>query len=60
MEPYSGSSLASFEIETLLRLQAVIVGGGYIGMEISASLANNGVKATIVFPEPFLLARCFP
>jgi pyruvate/2-oxoglutarate dehydrogenase complex dihydrolipoamide dehydrogenase (E3) component len=52
--------LASFEIETLLRLQAVIVGGGYIGMEISASLANNGVKATIVFPEPFLLARCFP
>ena len=44
--------------ESLLRLKAVIVGGGYIGMEISASLANNGVKATIVFPEPFLLARC--
>lgn len=37
--------------------QAVIIGGGYIGMELSASLANNGVKATVVFPEPFLLAR---
>ncbi len=37
--------------------QAVIIGGGYIGMELSASLANNGVKATIVFPEPFLLSR---
>ena len=41
-----------------MSLQAVIIGGGYIGMEISASLANNGVKATIVFPEPYLLARC--
>ena len=40
-----------------VHLQAVIIGGGYIGMEISASLANNGVKATIVFPEPFLLSR---
>ena len=38
-------------------LQAVIIGGGYIGMEIAASLANNGAEATIVFPEPFLLSR---
>ena len=37
--------------------QAVIIGGGYIGMELAASLANNGVKATIVFPEPYLLSR---
>lgn len=36
-----------------------MVGGGYIGMEIAASLAKNGLKPTVIFPEPYLLSRMF-
>ena len=43
----------------MLRTQAVVIGGGYIGMEIAACLAKNGIKPTVVFPEPTLLARMF-
>ena len=28
-------------------------------MEIAASLAKNGLKPTMVFPEPYLLSRMF-
>lgn len=32
-------------------LQIVIVGGGYIGMEVGAGLVKHGVNLTLVFPE---------
>jgi monodehydroascorbate reductase (NADH) len=30
---------------------AVVVGGGYIGMECAAALVTNNIKVTMVFPE---------
>lgn len=30
---------------------AVVIGGGYIGMECAASLAINKINVTMVFPE---------
>ncbi|KAI9011612.1 monodehydroascorbate reductase [Hyaloraphidium curvatum] len=39
--------------------RAVVVGGGYIGMEVAAALATNGVRASVVFPESRLLERLF-
>lgn len=30
---------------------AVVIGGGYIGMECAASLAINKINVTLVFPE---------
>lgn len=38
----------------------VVVGGGFIGSEIAASLASNGCKVTIVLPEHGIGARLFP
>lgn len=38
----------------------VVIGGGYIGSEISAALAMNGLRATLVFPEDGICARLFP
>lgn len=37
-----------------------IIGGGFIGSEIAASLASNGEKAVMVFPESDLGARIYP
>ncbi|CAI5458853.1 unnamed protein product [Closterium sp. Yama58-4] len=39
--------------------KAVVVGGGYIGLELAAILAINDIKATMVFPEPFCMPRLF-
>jgi monodehydroascorbate reductase (NADH) len=30
---------------------AVVIGGGYIGMECAAALVTNKIKVTMVFPE---------
>lgn len=30
---------------------AIVIGGGYIGMECAASLVINKINATMVFPE---------
>ncbi|XP_073119185.1 monodehydroascorbate reductase 4, peroxisomal isoform X1 [Henckelia pumila] len=38
---------------------AVVVGGGYIGMECAASLVINSFKVTMVFPEEHCMARLF-
>jgi len=38
----------------------VVIGGGFIGSEIAAALALNGVSVTMVFPEPGIGARIFP
>lgn len=33
--------------------KAVIVGGGYIGLELSAVLRLNNIDVTMVYPEPW-------
>lgn len=33
--------------------KAVVVGGGYIGLELSAALSLNSCDVTMVFPEPW-------
>ncbi|KAK7266073.1 hypothetical protein RIF29_18713 [Crotalaria pallida] len=36
---------------------AVVIGGGYIGMECAASLVINKINVTMVFPEEHCMAR---
>eukprot|EP00262_Sarcandra_glabra_P017974 TRINITY_DN631_c0_g1_i1.p1 TRINITY_DN631_c0_g1~~TRINITY_DN631_c0_g1_i1.p1 ORF type:complete len:476 (+),score=77.73 TRINITY_DN631_c0_g1_i1:61-1488(+) len=38
---------------------AIVIGGGYIGMECAASLAINKMNVTVVFPEAHCMARLF-
>lgn len=38
---------------------AVCVGGGYIGLELSAVLRMNNLNVTMVYPEPFCMPRLF-
>lgn len=38
----------------------VVIGGGFIGTEVAAALAQNGTVVTLVFPEATLCARAFP
>ncbi len=38
----------------------LVIGGGYIGSEISAALAMNDLRVTMVFPEAGIGARRFP
>lgn len=37
-----------------------VIGGGFIGSEIAAALANNGKRVTMVFPEAGICSRLFP
>lgn len=39
---------------------AVVIGGGFIGSELAASLSINNVAVTMIFPDAFLGARIFP
>nr|GMD46233.1 monodehydroascorbate reductase [Ipomoea batatas] len=39
--------------------KAVVIGGGYIAVEISASLSMNNLDVTMVFPEPWCMPRLF-
>ncbi|KAG0483159.1 hypothetical protein HPP92_011243 [Vanilla planifolia] len=39
--------------------KAVIVGGGYIGLELGAALKLNDLDVTMVYPEPWCLPRLF-
>ncbi|KAL8526303.1 hypothetical protein ACS0TY_015500 [Phlomoides rotata] len=39
--------------------KAVIVGGGYIGLELSAALKINGIDVSMVYPEPWCMPRLF-
>jgi monodehydroascorbate reductase (NADH) len=39
--------------------KAVVVGGGYIGLEISAVLRLNNLDVTMVYPEPWCMPRLF-
>ncbi|KAH6778420.1 monodehydroascorbate reductase 4 [Perilla frutescens var. frutescens] len=38
---------------------AIVIGGGYIGMECAAALVINKLNVTMVFPEVRLLSRLF-
>jgi 3-phenylpropionate/trans-cinnamate dioxygenase ferredoxin reductase component len=40
--------------------RVIVVGGGFIGSELAASLATNGAIVTMVFPERGIGARLFP
>ncbi|XP_074264790.1 monodehydroascorbate reductase, chloroplastic/mitochondrial-like [Silene latifolia] len=47
-------------IESLKKSQkVVIVGGGYIGMEVAAAAVGWNLDTTIIFPEDHLLPRLF-
>ncbi len=37
-----------------------VIGGGFIGSELAAALAMNGVPTTMIFPEAGICARAFP
>ncbi|WOK97307.1 monodehydroascorbate reductase-like [Canna indica] len=39
--------------------KAVIVGGGYIGLELGAALKINNIDVTMVYPEPWCMPRLF-
>lgn len=38
----------------------VVIGGGFIGSEIAASLASSGCHVTMIFPEDAIAARLLP
>ncbi|KAG6506973.1 monodehydroascorbate reductase 2, peroxisomal-like [Zingiber officinale] len=38
---------------------AVVIGGGYIGMECAAALATNRMKVAMVFPDAYCMSRLF-
>jgi NADPH-dependent 2,4-dienoyl-CoA reductase/sulfur reductase-like enzyme len=40
--------------------RAVVIGGGFIGSEIAASLAMSGVSVSMIFPDEGLCSRVFP
>ena len=40
--------------------QAVVVGGGYIGLECAAAMRAHGLNVTMVFPSDHVLPRLFP
>jgi NADPH-dependent 2,4-dienoyl-CoA reductase/sulfur reductase-like enzyme len=40
--------------------RAVVIGGGFIGSELAASLAAAGCRVTMVFPEDGIAARILP
>jgi 3-phenylpropionate/trans-cinnamate dioxygenase ferredoxin reductase subunit len=37
-----------------------VIGGGFIGSELTAGLINNGCRVTMLFPEPGISHRLFP
>jgi NADPH-dependent 2,4-dienoyl-CoA reductase/sulfur reductase-like enzyme len=39
--------------------QAAVIGGGYIGMEVSATLARHGLDVTVIYPDRQLMSRLF-
>lgn len=39
--------------------QAVVIGGGFIGMEVASVLAQKNVETTLIFPEDRVWSRVF-
>ncbi|KAG6430566.1 hypothetical protein SASPL_108636 [Salvia splendens] len=46
-------------IKTKKNGKALIVGGGYIGLELSAALRMNNIDVCMVYPEPWCMPRLF-
>ncbi|KAE8693436.1 Monodehydroascorbate reductase [Hibiscus syriacus] len=46
-------------IKTKNNGKVVIVGGGYIGLEVAASMRINDFSVTMVYPEPWCMPRLF-
>ena len=67
--PYGGDEVIYFRtLDDYRRLRALtetaarflVIGGGFIGSEIAAALAMNGLAVTMVFPDRGIGARIFP
>lgn len=65
--PFGGDRVLYFRtLADYRRLRAVegrrvtVIGGGFIGSEIAASLAANGKEVTMIFPEAAVGARAYP
>ncbi|XVF04098.1 hypothetical protein REPUB_Repub05bG0052500 [Reevesia pubescens] len=46
-------------IKTKKNGKAVIIGGGYIGLEVAAAIRINNFDVTMVYPEPWCMPRLF-
>ncbi|XWS11096.1 hypothetical protein CRYUN_Cryun38cG0054400 [Craigia yunnanensis] len=46
-------------IKTKKNGKAVIIGGGYIGLEVGAAMRINNFDVTMVYPEPWCMPRLF-
>jgi NADPH-dependent 2,4-dienoyl-CoA reductase/sulfur reductase-like enzyme len=66
--PFGGDGVVYYRtVADYRRVQALpvgkhvaVVGGGFIGSEIAASLATAGYRVTLLFPEEGIGARLFP
>jgi NADPH-dependent 2,4-dienoyl-CoA reductase/sulfur reductase-like enzyme len=66
--PFGGDDIVYFRtVADFRRVRALpvgkhvaILGGGFIGSELAASLATTGYRVTLVFPEEGIGARIFP
>ena len=66
--PFGGDGVVHFRtVEDFRRVRSLpvgkhvtVVGGGFIGSEIAASLTTCGYRVTLVFPEEGIGARLFP
>jgi NADPH-dependent 2,4-dienoyl-CoA reductase/sulfur reductase-like enzyme len=47
-------------LRALAGTRVTVIGGGFIGSEIAAALAQNGKRVTMIFPEEGVCARAFP
>jgi 3-phenylpropionate/trans-cinnamate dioxygenase ferredoxin reductase component len=65
--PFGGERVVYFRtlgdyrrLRTVEGLRAAVIGGGFIGSEIAAALAQNGKEVTLLFPDAGIGARGFP
>jgi NADPH-dependent 2,4-dienoyl-CoA reductase/sulfur reductase-like enzyme len=67
--PFGGDDIIYFrDLQDYQHLRALsehgerflVIGGGFIGSEISAALTMVGTKATLIFPDPAIGANVYP
>lgn len=58
--PDADSLLTSIEYANRTGGRAVIVGGGYIGLETASCCVQNGLPTTMVFPNEYLMSSFMP
>lgn len=57
---HNDEALALFDaLQANIGKMIVVIGGGYIGMEVAAAAITVGCKVTMVFPEDHLMSRLF-